>query len=506
MSLSRVSEGRCQFCHRTESDVTVIVAGDSGFICDRCIRSCSALLTTKASDAGDKLQYTQRYAFQRLEQHFAPVRAHEMQATSRAFPIRQQADLQRALDTLFGELRVSDNFVGINYSSRHDGVSYSKLLEQSRNAIEIAPPQFEEINIGRGETVRCLKNGLWFLKDKEQPYAVVLSQVDDYKRGQKISLEIVTPPDTSGMTLCTRVFEAIERRLSAQSCYRGRVLSLEQSYAWSGHAQRIQIHDLSAVDRADLILPEQTLAAIERNVLEFAKQRAALRELGLSTQKGLLFHGPPGTGKTHCIRYLSGQLADHTTLLITAEQVGLLPEYMALARLLQPALVVIEDADLIARERSQMDHACEEVMLNRLLNELDGLRERADVFFVLTTNRPAMLEPALVSRPGRIDQAIEFPLPDKRLRQRLIALYACGLSLSEPLMQHLATRTEGGSPAFIKELLRRIAQHHLEAGNPPEVSRATADSALHEMLFSGGVLNKRLLGGEAIHGEAIEVE
>ena len=61
--------------------------------------------------------------------------------------------------------------------------------------------------------------------------------------------------------------------------------------------------------------------------------------------------------------------------------------------------------------------ACDEVMLNRLLNELDGLRERADVFFILTTNRPDTLEPALASRPGRIDQAIEFPLPDERLRR-----------------------------------------------------------------------------------------
>ena len=429
-----------------------------------------------------------------------------MQATARTFPIRQQADLQRALDTLFGPLRVPGNFVGINFSSRHEAVSYSKLLEQARGAIEIAPPQFEEINIGRGETVRCLKNGLWLLKDKGHPYAVVLSQVDDYERGKNISLEVVAPSDQAGIPLCTQVFEAIERRVSAQSCYRGRVLSLEQGYAWSGHAQRIQIHDLANVERADLILPESTLNAIERNILGFAKQRAKLRELGLSTQKGLLFHGPPGTGKTHCIRYIAGQLADHTTLLITAEQVSLLPEYMALARLLQPALVVIEDADLIARERSQMEDACEEVMLNRLLNELDGLRERADVFFVLTTNRPAMLEPALVSRPGRIDQAIEFPLPDLRLRRRLIALYAGGLPLAEPLMQHLAKRTEGASPAFIKELLRRIAQHHLDAESPEEVSRATADSALHEMLFSGGVLNKRLLGGQAIEGEAIEVD
>lgn len=446
------------------------------------------------------------YAFQRLTRHFAPARAYEMQATTRTFPIRQQADLQRALDTLFGAPRMPDNFIGINHVSRHEAVSYAKLLEHTRGAVEIAPPQFEEINIGRGETVRCLKNGLWLLNENQQPYAVVLSQATDSEREQSISLEVVAPPSESGIGLCARVFGAIENRLSAESCYRGRVLSLEQSYAWSGHAQRIQIHDLAPVERTDLVLPEKTLTAIERNILGFARQRAALRKLGISTQKGLLFHGRPGTGKTHCIRYLSGQLTDHTTLLINAGQLGLLPEYMALARLLQPALVVIEDADLIARERTNTENACDEILLNRLLNELDGLRERADVFFVLTTNRPAMLEPALVSRPGRIDQAVEFPLPDLRLRQRLIALYACGLSLAEPLKQHLATRTEGASPAFIKELLRRIAQHHLEAGDPPEVSRATADSALHEMLFSGGLLNKRLLGGEAIDGEAIEVE
>jgi ATP-dependent 26S proteasome regulatory subunit len=105
-------------------------------------------------------------------------------------------------------------------------------------------------------------------------------------------------------------------------------------------------------------------------------QRESLRQLGLSTQKGLLFHGAPGTGKTHSVRYLAGCLPRHTTLLITAEQVGLLPEHMALARLLQPALIVIEDADLIARNRADRSDACDEVMLNHLLNELDGLRER----------------------------------------------------------------------------------------------------------------------------------
>jgi len=239
-------------------------------------------------------------------------------------------------------------------------------------------------------------------------------------------------------------------------------------------------------------------------VLTFAKQRPALRGMGLSTQKGLLFHGAPGTGKTLCIRYLAGKLPEHTTLLITAEEIGILPEYTALARLLQPALVVIEDADLIGRDRSERSSACDEVMLNRLLNELDGLRERADVFFVLTTNRPDTLEPALASRPGRIDQAIEFPLPDERLRRRLVALYARALNISSELMDDLARRTEGASPAFIKEFLRRIAQHHLESGTQPQepVTKATAEAALHEILFSGGALNTRLLGGEAISEEA----
>ena len=137
-------------------------------------------------------------------------------------------------------------------------------------------------------------------------------------------------------------------------------------------------------------------------------------------------------------------------------------------------------------------------MLNRLLNELDGLREQADVFIVLTTNRPDTLEPALASRPGRVDQTIEFPLPDAAARERLVTLYARALPVPAAVRQNLAARTAGASPAFIKELLRRVAQHHLESRSAGDVTAATADAALHEMLFSGGSLNTRLLGGESV--------
>jgi ATP-dependent 26S proteasome regulatory subunit len=231
---------------------------------------------------------------------------------------------------------------------------------------------------------------------------------------------------------------------------------------------------------------------LERNVIRFVDQREQLRCLRQSTKKGLLFYGPPGTGKTHTIHYLTHALQGHTTLLISSEQVGLLTEYMALARLLQPTVVVIEDADLIARDREQMG-SCEEVLLNRLLNEMDGLKEDADILFILTTNRPEALEHALASRPGRVDQAIEFPMPDAPGREKLVRLYSQGVTLAREVVDDVVRRTDGVSGAFIKELMRRCVQFHLERADSGQIELTDVAQALDELLVSGGSLNARLL-------------
>jgi ATP-dependent 26S proteasome regulatory subunit len=184
--------------------------------------------------------------------------------------------------------------------------------------------------------------------------------------------------------------------------------------------------------------------------------------------------------------------------------VGLLAQYMTLARLLQPSMVVIEDVDLIARSREAMQGGCEEVLLNRLLNEMDGLQENADVLFVLTTNRPQDLEAALAQRRGRIDQAIEVPLPDMGCREKLVRLYSRGLLLSPALVAVAAKRTDGVSAAFMKELMRRTAQAALArkaadgaANKVVEPNETDLGEALDDMLFSGGKLNVTLLGGAA---------
>ncbi|SFI62082.1 ATP-binding protein [Bradyrhizobium sp. Gha] len=167
---------------------------------------------------------------------------------------------------------------------------------------------------------------------------------------------------------------------------------------------------------------------------------------------------------------------------MAAEQVGLPGVYMNLARLLQPALVVIEDVDLIARDRNAMRETREEVMLNKLLNEMDGLKEDADIMFLLTTNRLEELEGALAARPGRIDQVIEVPLPDAHGRDKLVRLYGKRLPLTEAVISEAVQRCEGLSAAFIKEVMRRIAQSSIARDAGKTVNCNDIDQALDDML------------------------
>lgn len=364
------------------------------------------------------------------------------------------------------------------------------------------PPEYEEIDIGEKEPVRCLKNGLWLLAEGENHFAVLLAPAIRHGEVNGLKFQVATPNNKEGTRITQEFFRHLEVSVLKGESYRGKVLSLERADVYSGVSTGITVHRLRTVKREEVILPRTTLDLLDRNVLEFTRQRPRLAQLGLSTKKGLLLYGPPGTGKTHTIHYLAGALEGHTTFLISAEQVGLLGEYMTLARLLQPSVVVIEDVDLIARDRAAMGSACEEALLNKLLNEMDGLRPDADVLFILTTNRPEALEMALASRPGRVDQAIEFPLPDDEGRAKLVRLYSHGLSVSHKVIRSIVKKTENVSASFIKELMRRSAQFQIERNTDgAEVTLADIDNALEELLFTGGSLNRRLLGAE-LEGDA----
>jgi ATP-dependent 26S proteasome regulatory subunit len=205
----------------------------------------------------------------------------------------------------------------------------------------------------------------------------------------------------------------------------------------------------------------------------------------------VLLYGPPGVGKTHTVRYLTASLTATTVIQLTGNALHLIGEACSVARALQPAMVVVEDVDLIAEDRGM--HPGHHPLLFQLLNEMDGLAEDADVVFVLTTNRADLLEPALAARPGRVDQAIALDLPDAEGRRALFELYRGGLEVEDGAADDAVGRTEGVTASFLKELLRRAA---LVAGDRlPRVSRADVGEALAELLDTRNAMTRVLLGG-----------
>jgi len=437
-----------------------------------------------------------------LQSHFGrPL--HELVTSSRTFPISARVDVQLALEKLFAAY-AGARLLGLHAQYSHETITVAHLMGNRHYPVIVGPLQHEEIDIGEVLPARCLRMGLWLATDADMPFALLVSPGSFYGRPSGTHLEVAVPPGESGMSLSRKLLDEIEATVRQTATYRGKVISLEELDRYSGQGGALRVHKLRTVRREEVILPEKTLQLMDRNIRDFVRQRQGLQRLGMPIKKGVLFYGPPGTGKTHTIHYLASQLPDHTTLLITAEQVGLLDHYFQLARFLQPAMLVIEDVDLVARMREEMHGPCEESLLNKLLNEMDGLREDAAVLFVLTTNRPEHLESALASRPGRIDQAIEFPLPDDHGRRQLIKLYSYGLRLSEEVIELVVRRTERGSAAFIKELMRRAAQFHLQGENDGPLTADHLNAALEEMLFSGGSLNAKLLGAANIGQHSVQ--
>jgi len=165
-----------------------------------------------------------------------------------------------------------------------------------------------------------------------------------------------------------------------------------------------------------------------------------------------------------------------------------------MARVLVPATIILEDVDLIGTQRDrQMVDA--NALLFELLNQMDGLADDSDILFVLTTNRPDVLEPALAARPGRIDQAIAVPPPDENCRRRLFDLYSQGLTLKTKRRDEIIKKIDGVSAAFIRELLRKAAVFAAMDSQEDLIIRDKhLDEALDELLVTGGTLTQSLLG------------
>jgi len=291
----------------------------------------------------------------------------------------------------------------------------------------------------------------------------------------------------------TAARDEVERLMRAHDVFRGQVLSFAESEHHGN--ELVTFLPRPGVTAADVVLPDGMLEHIERHIIGIADWSADLLSAGQHLKRGLLLHGPPGTGKTHTVRYLTGRLADLTVILLTGRSIRFIDEAAALARRLQPSMVVLEDVDLVAIDRDYSPGG--NPLLFSLLDAMDGVGADADVTFVLTTNRADILETALADRPGRVDLAVEIPRPDARCRERLLRVYARDLTVDADLEQVVAG-TEEVTASFIKEMIRRTVLVSLRAGERPPVLRGPHFAeVLAEMNSEHQALTRSLLGAGA---------
>ncbi len=365
------------------------------------------------------------------------------------------------------------------------------------------------VDIDGGKLINIPENAVFFLHIGDQKCIVKATfENNAFDEEEEYSNRKVNPLQLCADTIeqANSLMQWLLARSSQASIFRGHAVQVHAPFG--SKSTTVRIVDRPTATRGELVLPDEVLSLAETLLLTRAKHRHRLAGFGHSSRLGLLFYGPPGTGKTLVTKYLLSKLVDHTVIIPTDLEPETLRECFRLAAYLEPTVVIVEDVDLLATNRTQANGRLEG--LQELMNEMDGLSSSSDTMVILSTNRPDVLEPALASRPGRVSQAIEFPLPDQQARLRLLELFLTPAHAKElaagdasELMQSAAldlsswaARTDRASPAFLQELCKRAL---LLACNETDsdaivVTDQIMREAIHQLVVTGGKLNTNVLG------------
>jgi cell division protease FtsH len=205
-----------------------------------------------------------------------------------------------------------------------------------------------------------------------------------------------------------------------------------------------------------------------QEVVDFLRQPEKYHQIGARIPRGILLVGPPGTGKTLLARAISGEAKVPFLSLSASEFVEMfvgvgasrVRDLFSQAKTVAPAIIFIDELDAVGRRRGAglgTVNDEREQTLNQLLVEMDGFDQRHEIIVIAATNRPDVLDPALL-RPGRFDRQITVALPDRQGREGILRIHTRSLSLaSEVNLGLLARTTTGFSGADIENLCNEAA-------------------------------------------------
>jgi cell division protease FtsH len=255
-------------------------------------------------------------------------------------------------------------------------------------------------------------------------------------------------------------------------------------YLWMGRRAQNQIGGVMSIGRSRAKVysterPQTTFVDVAgltgvkqeiKEVVDFLRDPSVFRQIGAKIPKGVLLVGPPGTGKTLLARAVAGE-AGVPFLSVTGSDfmemfVGVgasrVRDLFATARKQAPSIIFLDEIDSIGRKRGAGlggGHDEREQTLNQMLSEMDGFETSEGVVIIAATNRPDVLDPALL-RPGRFDRQIVVPLPDLEERLPILQVHCKGKRIGPDVdLQVVARGTPGMSGADLANLVNEAALH-----------------------------------------------
>lgn len=237
-------------------------------------------------------------------------------------------------------------------------------------------------------------------------------------------------------------------------------------------------------DVAGLVEEKQEVAEL----IDFLKSPKKFQKLGARIPKGVLLVGPPGTGKTLLAKAVAGEAnvpfyyisgSDFVELFVGVGA-SRVRDMFKQAKQSAPCLIFIDEIDAVGRQRGTGlggGHDEREQTLNQLLTEMDGFGANEGIIIIAATNRPDVLDPALL-RPGRFDRQVTVSLPDQRERHAILKVHARGKIFDKSVnLENLSKRTPGFSGADLENLLNEAAllavRRDLTAISMSEIDEAT---------------------------------
>lgn len=238
-----------------------------------------------------------------------------------------------------------------------------------------------------------------------------------------------------------------------------------------------------------------------KELIDFLKNPKRFQRLGARIPKGVLLVGPPGTGKTLLARAVAGEAnvpfyyisgSDFVELFVGVGA-SRVRDMFKQAKHNAPCLIFIDEIDAVGRQRGAGlggGHDEREQTLNQLLTEMDGFGANEGIIIIAATNRPDVLDPALL-RPGRFDRQVTVNLPDAKGREEILEVHAAGKTFAKNVkLSNVAKRTVGFSGADLENLLNEAALLAVRR-NKETITMSEVDEAHDRVLMGPAKVSKK---------------